>query len=66
MVPDHQALTLTTDLNGEERQRDSTRSMIFSVADTIEFISSVMTLEPGDIIATGTAAGVVFEQDQQR
>ncbi|MCE0510392.1 fumarylacetoacetate hydrolase family protein [Microbacterium sp. KKR3/1] len=57
---------MTTDLNGEERQRDSTRSMIFSVADTIEFISSVMTLEPGDIIATGTAAGVVFEQDQQR
>ena len=57
-VGDPQALTLTTRLNGGTVQHASTADMIFSVATTIAFISRVITLEPGDIIATGTPSGV--------
>ena len=57
-VGDPQALMLVTRLNGEEMQNTSTADMIFSVASTIAFITSIMTLEPGDIIATGTPSGV--------
>ena len=49
---------LTTHVNGEMRQMASTRDMIFTVRQLVAFISSVMTLEPGDIIMTGTPAGV--------
>lgn len=66
LISDPQNLMITTKLNGEVMQRETTGSMIFGVAETIAFISSVMTLEPGDIIATGTPAGVVFEQDHKR
>ena len=59
-IPDPQALMMTTRLNGEQLQHQSTREMIFDVADAIAFISQFMTLEPGDIIATGTPAGVGF------
>ena len=52
------ALTLVTRVNGEERQRTSTGEMIHSIKRTIAFCSRFMTLEPGDIIATGTPAGV--------
>ena len=45
-------------LNGETKQKASTNQMIFSVVDLLVFISSVMTLNPGDVIATGTPAGV--------
>jgi acylpyruvate hydrolase len=57
-VGDPQHLTLTTRLNGKVMQHASTAEMIFPIAETIEFITSVITLEPGDIIATGTPAGV--------
>jgi acylpyruvate hydrolase len=57
-IPDPQALTLTTRVNGEMVQRESTSQMIFSVAATIAFLSSFMTLEPGDLIATGTPSGI--------
>lgn len=57
-VPDPMALTLVTRVNGEERQRSSTGEMIHSIARTISWCSGLMTLEPGDIIATGTPAGV--------
>ncbi len=57
-VGDPQALTVTTRLNGETVQHASTADMIFPVAETIAFITSLMTLEPGDIIATGTPSGV--------
>jgi 2-keto-4-pentenoate hydratase/2-oxohepta-3-ene-1,7-dioic acid hydratase in catechol pathway len=57
-IPDPQDLLLTTRVNGEVVQQASTAEMIFSVAGAIEWISSLMTLEPGDIIATGTPAGV--------
>lgn len=57
-IPDPQALTLTTRVNGEVVQHESTSQMIFSVAATIAFLSSFMTLEPGDVLATGTPSGI--------
>lgn len=59
-VPNPQALLLTTRVNGQVVQHASTATMIFSVAPIISFLSSLMTLEPGDIIATGTPSGVGF------
>jgi len=61
-IPDPQTLTLTTRVNGQVVQQDSTANMIFSVAAAIAFLSSLMTLEPGDIIATGTPSGVGFKR----
>ncbi len=49
---------VTCRVNGQMRQMASTRDMVFSVGTLIAFISSVMTLEPGDLIFTGTPAGV--------
>ncbi len=49
---------ITCRVNGETRQLASTRDMVFSVRQLLVFISSVMTLEPGDLILTGTPAGV--------
>jgi len=51
-------LRIKTFLNGKLRQSGSTKNLIFSVAFLVCYISQVMTLEPGDIIATGTPAGV--------
>ncbi len=61
-VPDPQNLLLTTKVNGQVVQHASTATMIFSVARIISFLSSLMTLEPGDIIATGTPSGVGFKR----
>jgi 2-keto-4-pentenoate hydratase/2-oxohepta-3-ene-1,7-dioic acid hydratase in catechol pathway len=66
LVPDPQGLTIDTKVNGEVMQHDSTRHMIFSVGDTIAYLSTLMTLVPGDIIATGTPAGVGFKQTPPR
>jgi acylpyruvate hydrolase len=57
-IPDPQKLVLTLDVDGERLQSASTDAMIFSVAQTLAFISSFITLEPGDIISTGTPEGV--------
>lgn len=57
-IPDPQQLELRTILNGEVVQNSSTAEMIFSVADLISFLSHSFTLEPGDVIATGTPDGV--------
>jgi 2-keto-4-pentenoate hydratase/2-oxohepta-3-ene-1,7-dioic acid hydratase in catechol pathway len=57
-IPDPDNLTVEAYLNGERRQHSSTRNQIFSVATLVAFISRVMTLLPGDVIATGTPAGV--------
>lgn len=57
-IPDPQALPMQLLLNSEIRQNATTGLMIFPVAAIIEFISSFVTLEPGDIISTGTPAGV--------
>lgn len=61
-IPDPQTLMLTTRVNGQVVQHDSTANMLFSVATAIAFLSSLMTLEPGDIIATGTPSGVGFKR----
>ncbi|HEX4753937.1 MAG TPA: fumarylacetoacetate hydrolase family protein [Solirubrobacterales bacterium] len=57
-VGDLQDLRVGCSVNGEVVQDGHTSSMIFPIAETIAYISSVMTLEPGDVIATGTPAGV--------
>jgi 2,4-didehydro-3-deoxy-L-rhamnonate hydrolase len=57
-VPDPQALGIRCVLNGEVVQDSSTAQMIFTVAEVIAFISDGITLEPGDLILTGTPAGV--------
>jgi 2-keto-4-pentenoate hydratase/2-oxohepta-3-ene-1,7-dioic acid hydratase in catechol pathway len=57
-IPDPQALELWLTVNGIEKQRSSTRHMLFKVDELIADISSAITLEPGDIIATGTPSGV--------
>jgi 2-keto-4-pentenoate hydratase/2-oxohepta-3-ene-1,7-dioic acid hydratase in catechol pathway len=62
-VPDPQALAIRCILNGETMQDSSTANMIFSVAEIIAYISRTITLEPGDLIATGTPAGVGVFRD---
>lgn len=57
-IADPNALDLMCRINGEIRQQDSTGAMVMNVPALIAWISSVMTLQPGDIIATGTPAGV--------
>ena len=59
-VGDPQALAIRCRVNGEALQDSSTAEMIFGVADLIAFVSEAITLEPGDLIATGTPAGVGF------
>lgn len=61
-IDDPQNLNISTRLNGETLQNSNTKHMIFSVAETIAYISSLMTLEAGDIIATGTPEGVGFKR----
>lgn len=57
-IPDPQALDLWLTVNGVEKQRSNTANMLFKVDELIADISRVITLEPGDIIATGTPEGV--------
>lgn len=57
-VADPQNLDLWLDLNGQRMQSGNTRTMIFSVAEIISYLSRFMTLEPGDLITTGTPPGV--------
>lgn len=49
---------ISLSLNGKIKQQSNTKNMIFSPVDLVEFVSNIMTLNPGDIIATGTPAGV--------
>ena len=57
-IMDVQRLDLYLELNGKRMQTGSTETMIFSVAQIVSYVSRFMTLEPGDIIATGTPPGV--------
>ncbi len=59
-IDDVQNLDMTLTVNDEIRQKANTSQMIYSVADTVSFISHIMTLEPGDVIATGTPSGVAM------
>ena len=57
-ISDPMALEMQLSVNGELRQRASTADMIYDIYRQIEYLSSVMTLEPGDILATGTPSGI--------
>ncbi|MBV2149212.1 fumarylacetoacetate hydrolase family protein [Sphingobium sp. AS12] len=57
-ILDPHALTLRLTVNGEERQSTLTGDMIYNIYDQIAYLSQVMTLEPGDILSTGTPSGV--------
>jgi len=58
MFDDPTDLAITCSINGELRQNSRTSDLVFSIADLIAYLSSIMTLAPGDIIFTGTPAGV--------
>ncbi len=57
-VPDPQALDLWLDVDGVRRQSGSTRTMVYGVAHLVHYVSQFMSLQPGDIISTGTPPGV--------
>ena len=65
-VPDPQGLALKSWVNGELRQDSSTKEMLFGVAHLIHYLSRGMTLEPGDVLLTGTPHGVGFAMDPPR
>jgi 2,4-didehydro-3-deoxy-L-rhamnonate hydrolase len=64
-IPDPQNLFIRAILNGETVQDGTTSRMIFSVAELVSFLSQGMTLEPGDVIITGTPPGVGMARDPQ-
>ena len=57
-VPDPQALDLVCEVSGQVMQRGTTRNMIFNCAKIVSYLSHFLTLLPGDVIPTGTPAGV--------
>lgn len=57
-IPDPQAVNMRLDVNGKPMQQDSTANMIWTVREQIAYLSTIVTLEPGDVIATGTPTGV--------
>jgi 2-keto-4-pentenoate hydratase/2-oxohepta-3-ene-1,7-dioic acid hydratase in catechol pathway len=65
-IADPHALEVTLEIGGEILQHSNTRELVFGVPALIEYISSVVTLEPGDIVATGTPAGVGFARKPPR
>ncbi|MGL5096124.1 MAG: fumarylacetoacetate hydrolase family protein [Planctomycetia bacterium] len=64
-IPDPQNLEIALRLNGETMQSSTTRQMIFSVAELVAYVSQVVTLEPGDLIFTGTPPGVGVARNPQ-
>jgi 2-keto-4-pentenoate hydratase/2-oxohepta-3-ene-1,7-dioic acid hydratase in catechol pathway len=65
-VPDPQALNLWLDVNGKRLQSGSTKTMVFTVAHLVSYISRFMSLQAGDIISTGTPPGVGMGQKPPR
>ena len=65
-IPDPHSLNIRLSIGGETLQSSNTRELIFGVPDLIEYISRMVTLEPGDIISTGTPAGVGLGRNPQR
>jgi 2-keto-4-pentenoate hydratase/2-oxohepta-3-ene-1,7-dioic acid hydratase in catechol pathway len=57
-IQDPHALDISIEINGETLQKSNTRELIFKIPDLLVFLSGVFTLEPGDIVSTGTPAGV--------
>lgn len=64
-LPDPAGLEVVLTVNGEQRQRSNTANLVFTVPRLVEFLSGLMTLEPGDIILTGTPGGVGVARDPQ-
>jgi 2-keto-4-pentenoate hydratase/2-oxohepta-3-ene-1,7-dioic acid hydratase in catechol pathway len=65
-VPDPHALDISLSIGGEVLQHSNTRELIFKVPDLVAYLSSVVTLEPGDVVATGTPGGVGFARKPPR
>jgi 2-keto-4-pentenoate hydratase/2-oxohepta-3-ene-1,7-dioic acid hydratase in catechol pathway len=65
-IADPHALDLSLEIGGEILQSSNTRELLFGIPALIEFISTVVTLEPGDIVSTGTPAGVGFARRPPR
>lgn len=65
-VPDPQQLPMRLAVNGELRQQSNTQNMIFGVAELVRYVSQFMVLEPGDLINTGTPAGVALGQPEPK
>jgi 2-keto-4-pentenoate hydratase/2-oxohepta-3-ene-1,7-dioic acid hydratase in catechol pathway len=65
-IADPHALDISLTINGEQLQHSNTSNLIFNVPTLIEYLSSVFTLEPGDIVSTGTPSGVGFSHKPPR
>jgi 2-keto-4-pentenoate hydratase/2-oxohepta-3-ene-1,7-dioic acid hydratase in catechol pathway len=65
-IPDPHALDIQMIINGEVLQSSNTSNLIFRIPALIEYLSGVFTLEPGDVVATGTPAGVGFSRNPPR
>ncbi|MEP7334126.1 MAG: fumarylacetoacetate hydrolase family protein, partial [Terracoccus sp.] len=63
---DPQAVDLTLDVNGVRRQTGTTARMVFPVGELLAYVSGLMTLEPGDVVITGTPAGVAVAAAEPR
>lgn len=64
-IPDPQALAMWLEVNGHRYQDGSTKTMVFGVRELVAYVSRFMTLEPGDVISTGTPPGVGMGQKPQ-
>ncbi len=65
-VKDPNNLMIKTYVNGAVRQQSNTNDMVFNVEEIVSYVSHYMTLEPGDIILTGTPAGVILGQSKEK
>jgi acylpyruvate hydrolase len=65
-IPDPHALDIRVTVSGEVMQSSNTRNLVFSIPYLVSYLSQVMTLEPGDVIATGTPGGVGFVRTPPR
>jgi 2-keto-4-pentenoate hydratase/2-oxohepta-3-ene-1,7-dioic acid hydratase in catechol pathway len=65
-ITDPHALDISLRIGGETLQHSNTRELIFKIPDLVAYLSSVVTLEPGDVVATGTPAGVGFARTPPR
>lgn len=65
-IPDPQALDIRLTINGEVLQQSNTRELVFGVAQLVSILSGVMTLEPGDVVSTGTPSGVGAARNPKR
>ena len=65
-IADPHQLDISLEIGGEVLQKSNTRELVFKIPELIEYISTVVTLEPGDVVATGTPAGVGFGRKPPR